>query len=380
MAWKLKKSKGEDEVVGEAAPAAAVADDGAASEASVFGVTEAPVESIFTTPDNAPRSNGASADFQSHPFEPLSGVVSNFDASSLPSATGEIAGHEHPASDENWKLNAFAPYQPGETLNGDSDPAEFGRANSKAEEFPTVFADTHAGHVDVGPGEPTDTVSQPGMVDFGTVDASDLTEPEEPQMFEPLDAPEVSDNADWQLGQFGRPGGTDITNEADEPLVVGSALSSGVGTDVPDAADPDFPVFNPDRTVLNVGYMPENAPPKSAHVAAEPTRAPGSEPVLVVHLGALSARYPLGQGELRVGRANASTGEAPEIAIDWDDAISRRHARVFSQGTNQYVEDSGSTNGTLVNDRQIPAHTPVALNDGDIIKVGERTEILFQCE
>ena len=49
--------------------------------------------------------------------------------------------------------------------------------------------------------------------------------------------------------------------------------------------------------------------------------------------------------------------------------VSARHARFNLMGSNLFVEDLGSTNGTSVNRR--PISEPVALRNGDIVNVGD---------
>lgn len=49
--------------------------------------------------------------------------------------------------------------------------------------------------------------------------------------------------------------------------------------------------------------------------------------------------------------------------------VSARHARFSLMGQNLFVEDLGSTNGTTVNDQ--PITDPVALNEGDIVTIGD---------
>lgn len=49
--------------------------------------------------------------------------------------------------------------------------------------------------------------------------------------------------------------------------------------------------------------------------------------------------------------------------------VSARHARFSLMGQNLFVEDLGSTNGTLVNGQRIS--DPVALNNNDVINVGD---------
>jgi hypothetical protein len=49
--------------------------------------------------------------------------------------------------------------------------------------------------------------------------------------------------------------------------------------------------------------------------------------------------------------------------------VSARHARFSLMGTNLFVEDLGSTNGTAVNGQLITA--PVSLNNNDVVNVGD---------
>lgn len=49
--------------------------------------------------------------------------------------------------------------------------------------------------------------------------------------------------------------------------------------------------------------------------------------------------------------------------------VSARHARFNLMGSNLFVEDLGSTNGTAVNGH--PITNPVALRDGDTVNVGD---------
>jgi pSer/pThr/pTyr-binding forkhead associated (FHA) protein len=48
--------------------------------------------------------------------------------------------------------------------------------------------------------------------------------------------------------------------------------------------------------------------------------------------------------------------------------VSQVHARVFRRGDEYWVEDLGSTNGTLVNGRKI--NGPVPVRRGDRVQIG----------
>ncbi len=68
--------------------------------------------------------------------------------------------------------------------------------------------------------------------------------------------------------------------------------------------------------------------------------------------------------ELTVGRA-AGCG----VSIPDDTFVSQLHARVFRDDGDLWVEDLGSTNGTLLNDK--PVSAPVVLRKGDRLKIGK---------
>src|SRR4249919_3162370 len=67
--------------------------------------------------------------------------------------------------------------------------------------------------------------------------------------------------------------------------------------------------------------------------------------------------------ELTVGRAPGC-----QVLLEGDTFVSQLHARVFTREGALYVEDLGSTNGTLVNRRKIKAAVP--LHQGDTLQVG----------
>lgn len=52
------------------------------------------------------------------------------------------------------------------------------------------------------------------------------------------------------------------------------------------------------------------------------------------------------------------------------DLISRKHGKFMQRGRDWYIIDFGSTNGTYVNDREVPANTPVKIAVGDMVDIG----------
>ncbi|URD81889.1 FHA [Musa troglodytarum] len=63
-----------------------------------------------------------------------------------------------------------------------------------------------------------------------------------------------------------------------------------------------------------------------------------------------------------------------------DPGVSQKHLafEFLPDGPRWAVSDLGTSNGTLVNDRQIPPSAPFPLSDGDIIKIGESTVIAIE--
>ncbi len=104
--------------------------------------------------------------------------------------------------------------------------------------------------------------------------------------------------------------------------------------------------------------------------------------LLVVGTNDLEApMFRLEKDENLVGRRDPMSNIFPEIDLskfDPQTKISRKHARIWREGTSFLVEDLGSSNGTIVlpvvkeTVRLLP-HQPFALNNGDKIKLGDTT-------
>ncbi len=77
--------------------------------------------------------------------------------------------------------------------------------------------------------------------------------------------------------------------------------------------------------------------------------------------GAVIREYPIEKDSLSIGRKHGN-----DIQLN-DLTVSGRHALIVSMGEHIYVDDLGSTNGTLMNGARI---TKTLLNHGDVIQVG----------
>jgi FHA domain len=79
-----------------------------------------------------------------------------------------------------------------------------------------------------------------------------------------------------------------------------------------------------------------------------------------------------------IGRTSKKRNLHPEIACDWDGAVSHRHAKIeLDPDGNAFLVDVGSTNGTMLNGQLISANTPVKLKDGDRISLGNKTALII---
>jgi hypothetical protein len=91
-------------------------------------------------------------------------------------------------------------------------------------------------------------------------------------------------------------------------------------------------------------------------------------------------RFTFTDGPVRIGRASASRGLAPEIDLTGpplDPAVSHLHAQLLRHDEGWVVVDFGSANGTRLNDSEEPlaAETEIPVKQGDRIHLGVFTTI-----
>lgn len=109
----------------------------------------------------------------------------------------------------------------------------------------------------------------------------------------------------------------------------------------------------------------KRAVPETGQPQQEAPRQPKQQSLrLVVTEGPLTGTIvPLGSSSVLIGRAPGCT-----LVLD-DDYSSSRHARIFPQGGDWFVEDLGSTNGTFVGDQRV--EVPMQLATGTPVRVGQ---------
>ena len=76
-----------------------------------------------------------------------------------------------------------------------------------------------------------------------------------------------------------------------------------------------------------------------------------------------------------IGRPDGAVQSYPDLEIDLDDAVSRRHAEIRRHDEGYFLVDTMSTNGTYLNGEKLEVYQEYALAHGDRIRIGDRTEI-----
>ena len=235
-------------------------------------------------------------------------------------------------------------------------------------------------------------VSAPGPV-LGTVVLSDLedepiaaTEPApapapEPQPApEPEPAPEDEDDlADAPIAQS-RPDRTGVLNPIDFKVAEGyeSLFSQDTverhGSHASDAKAPAHAAHAP---------KPEPAPePKPEPAPAptpepEPAPAPAPEPTPAPaaperHLRFYLTRIATGEHfEVRGRRFVVGKSKHSSFMVKGSTTVSRSHAIFVTDGATCTIEDDNSRNGTFVNNERIDPGFPVALVDGDTVRMSD---------
>lgn len=98
--------------------------------------------------------------------------------------------------------------------------------------------------------------------------------------------------------------------------------------------------------------------------AARASRGGKAPTQVVVHDGAGAKASPIKlRDQIEIGR-----GDRCAIRLQ-DTYVSQVHARLYPKDGAWYVEDLGSTNGTLLNDHKVQA--PIEIHAGDVLKVGK---------
>ena len=121
--------------------------------------------------------------------------------------------------------------------------------------------------------------------------------------------------------------------------------------------------LRPGRIPVPAAVMPDAAPVAAAGPSRRERGGMRWELVIVDPPNRAGEAFTLGE-ELSVGR-----GAGCAVVLADDTFVSTVHARIFMRGHDPYVEDLGSTNGTLLNGETVVE--PVRLRPGDRVQFGQ---------
>lgn len=79
--------------------------------------------------------------------------------------------------------------------------------------------------------------------------------------------------------------------------------------------------------------------------------------------------------EVNIGRLDPASASFPDIDLTSDGGlekgVSRRHAKITRRGSEVFIEDLGSINGTFLNRKKLTPYLPQSLKSGDELQLGK---------
>jgi len=144
----------------------------------------------------------------------------------------------------------------------------------------------------------------------------------------------------------------------------------------------------PAATVPPIPQVAVSTPPTAATVAptgptwevrvsVDPSLDTDPDPDLPVPTNEPDYFFPLTESETLIGRRDDRQGVHPQIPLR-DPGVSRRHAMLRRDADGISVMDLDSTNGTMVNNTELPPDSRRLLKNGDEIIVGRWTRITLR--
>lgn len=134
------------------------------------------------------------------------------------------------------------------------------------------------------------------------------------------------------------------------------------------------PVFQPtskasDQTIV----LPNSATGWSIVISVDPTRSVPDRPPVPTQA---PITLPLDKAINLMGRTSAMRAVYPEVALDFDQAVSQRHALLTIQPDGSLIfRDIGSSNGTQINGVEATVMADILLHDQDELTLGYWTKV-----
>jgi serine/threonine protein kinase len=127
-------------------------------------------------------------------------------------------------------------------------------------------------------------------------------------------------------------------------------------------------------------YCPHCGSRQPVQMLAKPRTRPTAQLIVVAKTERVQL-FNIDKDSVLLGRTDPRTGIFPEIDLTMYDPqtkVSRRHARIYRQGEQFFIEDLESVNGTIINSVgggsiRLSPKSPRMLSAGDELKLGETT-------
>jgi molybdenum cofactor synthesis domain-containing protein len=113
----------------------------------------------------------------------------------------------------------------------------------------------------------------------------------------------------------------------------------------------------------------------------ETSEVPGEEAIaplglkLTIPDSGRDVEVPFRKEEMSIGRLDPASGSFPDLDLtDYgglEGGVSRRHAKIIRRGSEVFIEDLGSFNGTFLNGKKLPPYRFEALKSGDELKLSK---------
>jgi hypothetical protein len=163
--------------------------------------------------------------------------------------------------------------------------------------------------------------------------------------------------------------------------ICGYNFSTGGHGEVPIAIAPPPTVTesttlrqNAEPTAIPTNHQPTPILAWELIVSVDPTLASAGSPPPPSDRAPITIR--LEKTSNLIGRTSELRAIHPEIPLDYDDAVSSRHALINRQPDGSFVlRDIGSSNGTILNGIEIKSLVDIPLKDGDRFTLGHWTRI-----
>ena len=179
--------------------------------------------------------------------------------------------------------------------------------------------------------------------------------------------------------------GGGVCAQCGTPITPGATFCDNCGAPVAVAA-PQPSVYQPPIQQPPAYQPPVQQPP----VYQQPQQSPayqqpalpmyGAAPHFIVQATNAQIMLPPGKTEYIVGREDPVSNIFPEVDLTPhggdEGGVSRRHARLFQQGGQWFLEDYQSTNFTHVNNQRVQPGSPVPVPNGAEIRFG-RVKLTF---